>query len=649
MGFTSRPEVSQPWITSPVTPMAQPEDNYFGNMRWSPGMESNQSYEAVKSPAIQMASAPNNQKMFGRQMGTGMLGPQNVQFSQQSIPQVGRVVPSEGTCRGGIEITILGRDFVNGLTVMFGDIPATDTSFYSDTTLLCRLPPNPVPGAVVVSLKNLDASFRPDAVPLFTYVDDVDKELMALALTVVGMKMKGEVGTSKQIALSILRDNGIGSEAIESTRNGGGGNQRADLESTLLTCLDVIDMDESPHPASLAYKNRSGQTMLHLACIMGMPKFVAALLARGVNVNMRDRNGYTPLHFAALYKRSDVVRRLLMNGANPGLRTRGGDTAADLGESEQIVRATRSAHSAHQIHSGRHSRSSSVSSESRFGKSRSNSVSSLHAFSLAMTRDSVDDFYDSSNEQYSGDEADRDDGVEMITRKLRRSSVQEQAMGAKSVVPDLAVASIVQEASAITTNGNSAANTGPLSPPAIMAAWMDAWREQLTHSLQNLQLNMPTIPTAVDYQNMFQNHMARFQNPMPRWNNFKPPFVQQRDDPNYKWSELFHPPAPPAYDELFPDGNQAGGLRQDTKVQPAEDEQAVASSSAMEPNSSRASSPPIDLRELHRRITLGDPNLTQAQQDEYRAHIRKMKRIESDRRLYFFWVCFVFQSRCCSS
>jgi len=629
-------DIRQQWMNGPPmtpvaqTPMEQPGGAYFGDPSWRPGDNS------FNSPiASQISQIPNVQGLFGGQR-TSTAPPKNPpqQPQQQGpLPTVARVVPSEGPVRGGIEVTILGRDFVNGLTVMFGEIPATDTSYFSDTTLLCRLPPTSNPGGVIVSLKNIDATSRVGNTPYFTYVDDVDKELMALALTVVGLKMKGkgEMGTSKQIALRILTDNGLGKDYIE--RNRGGEMSHTDLESTLLTCLDVIDMDESPHPACLGQKNKSGQTMLHLACMLGMQKFVAALLARGVHVNSRDKNGYTPLHFAALYKKPEVVRRLLMNRADPGIRTRGGETAADLGESDQIVRATRSVY---QIHSRQHSRSSSVSSEARFGRSRSaSSISLVGTLSAAMTRDSVDDYYTSPSDEYSSDDNDSQDGVAQAWTS-RRGSMQDLPSAVRKAEQTVMDKPITETIPPLNTVGSLGS---PLSPPAIMAAWMDAWREQLTQSLQNLQLNMPAIPAAVDYQTLFQNHMAKFQNPMPKWNTTKPESSQQREvGPDYKWSELFSPPPPPAYDELYPDGNEFGGQPPE-KIVPAEDVPVQTSSVSTLVRSTSPASLTVGLREIHRQIARGDHILTDAQQAEIRAHIRKMKRIQSDRRLYFFWVC----------
>ncbi|KAI5777163.1 hypothetical protein EDC01DRAFT_428775 [Geopyxis carbonaria] len=608
------------WLASPTTPMAQQNfaavgEDYFAEVNWSPQSQ----FTVMKSPASSHANA------FSIQVPMTMAPAQQIPQFQQN-PSVNRVVPSEGTMRGGIEITVLGRNFVNGLTVLFGDNPATDTAFYSDTTLLCRLPPNQTPGAVVVSLKNMPVTtVRPESFPIFTYIDDVEKELMHLALTVVGMKMKGsQSGSSRQVALNILQESGMSADALSSSS--GGSNHQAELESKMLACLDMIDMDESPHPPKLTFRNKSGQSMLHLACMLGMQKFVAALLARGVNANSRDKNGYTPLHFAAFFKRSDVVRRLLINRADAGLRTRNGETAADLGESEQIFRATRSIQ---QTHSRQHSRSSSVSSESRFGRNRTISTNGSPS-----NRASVDEYYDSSDDSSDISDAEEPEhDSSPVWSSSRRGSNPSAAPG-PIPIDTAGVQKAVHAAGGLATATSAASGTNdPPSPPAAMVAWMDAWREQFTQSIQNLQLNMPAIPAAAEYQNMFQNHMARFQNPMLKW---KP---HQKDDQDYKWSELFHPPAPPAYEELYPHGNDGPS---DSVNGKSTDSVVVSESSItaaiQRPRSVSPRLSAMDLKELHRQITSGEGQLTETQKVQHLAHLRKLKRIESDRRLFFIWI-----------
>lgn len=267
-----------------------------------------------------------------------------------------------------------------------------------------------------------------------------------------------------------------------------------------------------------------------------------------------------------------------------------------------------------------------------------------------MVRDSVDSFFASSGNDCDGDgdddghDDDDDDDDDSGDDHSSQDGQGSRPQTAKKTTEPAAMAK-----PAIQTG--AALESMTLSPPAVMAAWMEAWREQLAQRFQDLQFNMRTIPAAVDYQTLFQNHMAKFPYPMPKWNTPKPQQQQQQrrrqgGGTEYKWSELFNPPLPPAYDELFPDGGGFGGEPPE-KIEPVQDVQVPDPSSPSSQtaakgaaNSSRSASPSIhDLQEIHRKIARGDRNLTEAQQAELRAHMAKLKRIQSDRRLYFFWVC----------
>jgi hypothetical protein len=95
--------------------------------------------------------------------------------------------------------------------------------------------------------------------------------------------------------------------------------------------MDLIDLDTSPHPARLGQKSKTGHTMLHFAAMAGMRRFVAALLARGVQPTTRDRAGFTALHYAAWLGRGKVVAKLLSADQGVlGMTTLEGKTAMDL-------------------------------------------------------------------------------------------------------------------------------------------------------------------------------------------------------------------------------------------------------------------------------------------------------------------------------
>lgn len=125
-------------------------------------------------------------------------------------PRINRVIPGEGPVHGGIEVTVLGDNFVRDLTCVFGDNAAVPTHYWSANTLVCVLPPSANPGPVVVGIKGVPLT--PDqgsGLQLFTYKDTSDRSLLELALQVVGMQMTGRIEDAAAIAMRIVA-NGSG-------------------------------------------------------------------------------------------------------------------------------------------------------------------------------------------------------------------------------------------------------------------------------------------------------------------------------------------------------------------------------------------------------------------------------------------------------
>lgn len=99
-----------------------------------------------------------------------------------TVPVVHRLIPNCGPTHGGIEVTILGANFLPSLqlTCMFGDVPASSTQRWSDNALVCVLPPRSTPGVVAVwfegfALKSDGPNMQPPT--LFTYSDESDRAL----------------------------------------------------------------------------------------------------------------------------------------------------------------------------------------------------------------------------------------------------------------------------------------------------------------------------------------------------------------------------------------------------------------------------------------------------------------------------------------
>ena len=141
-------------------------------------------------------------------------------------PRITHLIPGEGPVHGGIEVTVLGENFVQDLTCVFGDNAAVPTHFWSSSTLVAVLPPSANPGPVVVSIKGVPLTVEPgNGLQLFTYKDDSDRSLLELALQVVGLKMTGRLEDAAAVAMRIVGNSPSGAGASSAGPGGmlGGG------------------------------------------------------------------------------------------------------------------------------------------------------------------------------------------------------------------------------------------------------------------------------------------------------------------------------------------------------------------------------------------------------------------------------------------
>ncbi|CAO3689062.1 unnamed protein product [Umbelopsis vinacea] len=312
-------------------------DSTIGSSRTSPNMN--------KPPGV----ALDGLQMLQNQRPTNHLlsPPPENRNQERSAPTLHRLIPNEGPTYGGIEVTVLGSGFHEGLTCMFGDSPAIPTHCWSANTLVCILPPSATSGTVVVSFKEHPLVVEGHDVVLFTYFNESDRALMELALQVVGLKMTGKVEDAREIAMRIVQGNSAGgsnnlqaasnqqqqqhrmnSSVAETTADS---SRPVDLERQIIQVLDVMDTFDNGRKADLTLRNHSAQSMLHLACMLGFTKLTQALLDLGCPANALDRNGYTALHYASWLGHSAVVRLLLDHSdANPNVTNSSGLTPLDL-------------------------------------------------------------------------------------------------------------------------------------------------------------------------------------------------------------------------------------------------------------------------------------------------------------------------------
>ncbi|KAF7729220.1 hypothetical protein EC973_004749 [Apophysomyces ossiformis] len=269
-----------------------------------------------------------------------------------NLPRLHRLIPSEGPIYGGAEVTVLGSNFYEGLTCLFGENPAVPTHCWSTNTLLCILPPAANAGPVVVSFKEHPLMLEGQDVVLFTYYDESDRALMELALQVVGLKTMGKVEDARQIAMRIVQgDNGerknqnqnstfaghfkleyrnyLTCKAAEAAYYNARTLCLGQLEEQVTAALVAVSKMGTKYRGDISLTNRNRHSLLHLATMCGYVRLVRVLVRLGCNVDQTDRNGFTALHFASWTGKEDIVK-VLIGIANLEVKNSMGKTAEKL-------------------------------------------------------------------------------------------------------------------------------------------------------------------------------------------------------------------------------------------------------------------------------------------------------------------------------
>lgn len=211
-------------------------------------------------------------------------------------------------------------------------------------------------------------------------------------MQVVGLKMTGRIEDAKNVALRIVGQGSSGensstgsghfnndggysqhsraayhssSASLSHSRRGstddtgnsaatsmatlpwGTGSRGGNFQDTILNFLTLVDLDTSDLPGSafpspqvasaVSTKNRQGQTLLHLAVMLGFHRLVTHLIALGADLDSRDRNGYTALALSALCGRVACTRLLLDAGASDEIVTADGKSPAELAREKDHI------------------------------------------------------------------------------------------------------------------------------------------------------------------------------------------------------------------------------------------------------------------------------------------------------------------------
>ena len=262
----------------------------------------------------------------------------------QDIPTIQRIIPAQGPIRGGIEVTLLGFNFRPNLQVKFGANQALATHCWSETTIVTYLPPATLPGQVLVSFEGVDSTpfMANTQLQVFTYTDDTDRQLIELALQIVGLKMNGKLEDAKNIAKRIVgTDNKTKSESpmnnnaaapshaavteilgkdwFDSAQKAAQALTKSDLsfEEMLVTLLSLVDLPNCPIVIpNWQLCNKQGQALLHLASMKNYSSLIKFLIAHGCKVDIQDNQGLTPLFFASLGGHRELIKTFVQCKCN---------------------------------------------------------------------------------------------------------------------------------------------------------------------------------------------------------------------------------------------------------------------------------------------------------------------------------------------
>ena len=642
------PPIPTQYSTNPPTPNVA-DNAFFPSAQRSQSMDNLQGLQGIYSTPDSMRASrvpsptpghQNNGLPQGHaQLLTNSLYSASGAVNPQRSPVIHKLTPAEGPKAGGIEVTCLGSGFRQGLEVMFGDAQATTTTFWGESALVCLVPPAVQAGTVLVTFKQCyeqSAASPSNKLAVFKYIDDDEQMLMKHALALVNRKWNGSSTDAGDSARNIINFLGASSSFL------GGSNQNnnqqrytsgnttrmgttVDLQAAILSCLNLVDLDDSPFKVSFNAQGSNGQSMLHLSASLGYYRLTAGLLARGANPDIRDKNGMSPMHLASLRGHHQIIRKLRSAGADPTLRSLNGFTPAEMATSQQAHDASNT------FDHRRRSRSAGATPASHL--SRASSVVSFKSSNGANSRVLPNVFNDELEDRNAGDEASvgacRSRPLtpnEVSVHSRRNSMVTKQEYLADESRDELAPNASI-----------SAAN------PAVSAL-----RDQLSAQIQQLQQSVhktlpalqmpafPPIPTLPDYQ--AYPIVGRISSLVPQRHS-RPDAANSSSkagkDADYHWWELLMggPSSPPAYEEIYPENAQRD----------VDDRKASALRAAGEAFIGRKCEANFDHAEGSSSmdaVNLGSSIMTKSQREQLRAaHATKVKKLKSDRKLFLIWVC----------
>ena len=579
----------------------------------------------------------NTGMMQHAQLLTNSLRSVNETSLPQQTPVILNLNPAEGPIAGGTQVAVLGTGFSFGLEVMFGDARATATTYWGENALVCLVPPAVQAGTVTVTFKHhydRNITLPPERQQYFRYIEDDQQELMRLMLNIMSRNFStnnngqprdilGEVRNIAHHTLANGANNANspsnGANGANSASNGGShpstGSQgqalasaanmpKEEMEEVLIKCLEQMDLDEGPAQANLNFRGPNGQAMLHLTASLGYYRVAAGLLARGAHPDIRDNNGMSPMHMASLHGNVRIIRKLRSAGGDPSLRSLNGFTPADMTTAQGTLDAINAL--------DQHTRSRSAVATPNSGISRAPSV--LSRPSSVSDCDFV--------------------GLHLEDRDLYKShSVTPAQMRARSRRTSF---NVEERGSGGITQKGLNPDASQLATQSALTAWRDQLSVQIQHFQQTVHRALPPLPNLPGYQDY--PVVRRISSLVPQRNaqlSSGPDTPNQTKETDYHWWELLTgaSSSPPAYEDIYPDKSQQSLTAKKAPLIRAVGEALMDRKCEATFDHTGSSSAFMET------VRIGSKGLTQEQQDRLRsAHAQKIKRLRSDRNLFFVWV-----------
>lgn len=622
---STQPVTTFPYSAYPINPPSGERSLAPGFMTHhsSPPVNESLSDSSTSAPSEDPSSAASSLDMLSGGTPSKADPRERTWTDLPTSPEIIRIIPGEGPKSGGIEVTFVGTGFYPGLSILFGDVHATVSLHHSATCIVCILPPIAQACTVEVRCNHDYRGLLPARKVYFKYFDNDETQLIKLALTILHHKNTGEIEDAGAIARKMvdIAQRERMQQNVVPLKNAGQLHQAnpwdldltdgINVEATLLRLLDMIDLDDSINQPRFNKRNSNGHTMLHLSASLGFHCLAAALLARGANPDLRDKNGMSSMHMASMNNHAKILLKLRSVGGDPTLRSLRGYTPLDFALTEDVR---------------------NVIVAVLEGYSPSSSFASTQPPRRARSASRSNGFCEQSKQilgTLTSNPSDTSPQSQSAYLALGLPSI----FSSKQTRPSRNSATSKPPFPSIRSSGYQAGNERFF---AAMAAW-SVWRDQLTNQLQQLQQtihrafpnlptpNFPPIPNLPGYQDITVVRVLLGLMPQIHL----PSIARDSKDQDYHWWDLLKgSTAPPPYEELYPSEKMWDGELGDATNMQMDDNSRPNLRGSREPFHENSSVPKI----CNTRMT------PQERRSLMSAHEMKVKRLRSDRNLFFFWV-----------